>query len=229
MYYLKLFLKLFVLIFLSYDFIVLKNEGVLEKGDFLKKSYDALFVQKDILPSFINQDNQISIYFCRSWQSQYVINRIKKYFDILNGEDTRIYFEEEDYQLYNNYNDKNRKKYVLFLRTIHPALIYKLLSYVIFMFYILVSLIIIFPRHTEGFIPLFLLNDENFKNMFENMRKKKLATFAIMFFSYNVIYGLLCNTNIIHIYQNGRIIYNDYYIDDLFRTNLKHNLINIRR
>lgn len=90
MYYLKLFLKLFVLIFLSYDFIVLKNEGVLEKGDFLKKSYDALFVQKDILPSFINQDNQISIYFCRSWQSQYVINRIKKYFDILNGEDTRV-------------------------------------------------------------------------------------------------------------------------------------------
>ncbi|EUD72152.1 hypothetical protein YYG_02853 [Plasmodium vinckei petteri] len=155
MYYLKLFLKLFVLIFFSYDFIVLKNEAVLEKGDFLKKSYDALFVQRDILPSYINQDNQISIYFF--------------------------------------------------------------------------SLIIIFPRHMEGFIPVFLLNDERFKNMFENMRKKKLATFAIMFFSYNVIYGLLCNTNIIHIYQNGRIIYNDYYIDDLFRKTLKHNLINIRR
>ncbi|KEG01929.1 hypothetical protein YYE_03448 [Plasmodium vinckei vinckei] len=205
MYYLKLFLKLFVLIFFSYDFIVLKNEAVLEKGDFLKKSYDALFVQRDILPSYINQDNQISIYFY-----------------------TRIYFEEEDYQLYNNYNDNNRKKYVLFLRSIKPALIYKLLSYIIFIFYILVSLIIIFPRHMEGFIPVFLLNDENFKNMFENMRKKKLATFAIMFFSYNVIYGLLCNTNIIHIYQNGRIIYNDYYIDDLFRKTLKDNLINIR-
>lgn len=66
MYYLKLFLKLFALIFLSYDFIVLKNEAIIEKRYFFKKSYDALFAQRDRLPSYINQDNQISIYFCRS-------------------------------------------------------------------------------------------------------------------------------------------------------------------
>lgn len=112
--------------------------------------------------------------------------------------------------------------------SIRPALIYKLLCYIIFIFYILISLIIIFPRHTEYFIPVFIVNDENFKNIFENMRKKKLAVFAIMFFSYNVIYGLLCNTNIIHIYQNKRIIYNDYYIDDLFIKNIENSLINIR-
>ncbi|ANQ07585.1 Selenoprotein [Plasmodium coatneyi] len=69
MYYLKLFLKLLLLLFLSYDFIILKNgTGKVVHGDrnFLKESYEFLFVQKDTLPSYINRDNQISIYFCKS-------------------------------------------------------------------------------------------------------------------------------------------------------------------
>ncbi|WBY56916.1 selenoprotein [Plasmodium yoelii yoelii] len=177
---------------------------------------------------------------------------IKKYFDILNGEDTKIYFEEE-HQIYNSDNNSDdnsddnrddnsddnrdnnsdnssdRRKYVLFLMSIRPALIYKLLCYFILMIYILISLVVIFPRHMESLIPVFIVNDEKFKNIFENMRKKKLAVFAIMFLSYNVIYGLLCNTNIIHIYQNGRLIYNDYYVDNLFIKSLENNLINIKK
>ncbi|SBS82334.1 selenoprotein, putative (Sel2) [Plasmodium ovale curtisi] len=130
----------------------------------------------------------------------YVLRRIKNYFDILNGgEDTPIYFEGDNFVMDSNTNDNYSSKGGN-NRT----------------------------NHLEGFIPTFLQNHEKFKEIFENMRKKKLIVFAAMFFSYNIIYGILCSTNVIHIYQNRNLIYNDYYVEHLFVKQLRDNLISIR-
>ncbi|SBS96437.1 selenoprotein, putative, partial [Plasmodium malariae] len=165
------------------------------------------------------------------------------------GEETEIYFEDDEYaadqSAVNQYavdqstvdqstidssvydSNNKRKKYVIFLRSIKAALFNRLICYLIVIIYILISLNIIFPRNMEAFIPTFLLNHEKFKEIFENFRKKKIWVFAAMFLSYNIIHGILCNTDKIHIYQNKNLIYNDPYIEHLFVKQLRAKLIEI--
>eukprot|EP00366_Plasmodium_knowlesi_P001095 XP_002258592.1 hypothetical protein, conserved in Plasmodium species [Plasmodium knowlesi strain H] len=185
MYYLKLFLKLLLLLFLSYDFIVLKNgtrEVVHGDRNFLKESYEFLF-------------------------------------------DTEIYFEEDSYQADNSSNGE--EKYVIFLRNIKAALIYRLICRFVLFIYVLIAASLIFPHYLKPYIPPILLNNRRFNEVFENMQQKKLMVLGIMFFSYNVIYGMLCNTSVIHVYQNRNLIYDDYYSDHLFVQRLRENMTHV--
>ncbi|KMZ81147.1 hypothetical protein PVIIG_02629 [Plasmodium vivax India VII] len=185
MYYLKLFLKVLLLLFLSYDFIILKSgtsKALHGGGNFLKESYEFLF-------------------------------------------DTEIYFEEDSYQAGNS--STGDEKYVIFLRNIKAALIYRLICRFILFIYILISATLIFPHYLKAYIPSILLNSRRFNEMFENMQQKKLMVLGMMFFSYNIIYGMLCNTSVIHVYQNRNLIYDDYYADHLFVQRLRENMTHV--
>lgn len=155
-----------------------------------------------------------------------MLSRIKKYFDLLNhGEDTEIYFEEDSYQADNSSNGE--EKYVIFLRNIKAALIYRLICRFVLFIYVLIAASLIFPHYLKPYIPPILLNNRRFNEVFENMQQKKLMVLGIMFFSYNVIYGMLCNTSVIHVYQNRNLIYDDYYSDHLFVQRLRENMTHV--
>ncbi|CAI7719760.1 selenoprotein, putative [Plasmodium vivax] len=172
MYYLKLFLKVLLLLFLSYDFIILKSgtsKALHGGGNFLK--------------------------------------------------------EKDSYQAGNS--STGDEKYVIFLRNIKAALIYRLICRFILFIYILISATLIFPHYLKAYIPSILLNSRRFNEMFENMQQKKLMVLGMMFFSYNIIYGMLCNTSVIHVYQNRNLIYDDYYADHLFVQRLRENMTHV--
>lgn len=155
-----------------------------------------------------------------------MLSRIKKYFDLLNhGEDTEIYFEEDSYQADNSSNGE--EKYVIFLRNIKAALIYRLICRFVLFIYVLIAASLIFPHYLKPYIPPILLNNRRLNEVFENMQQKKLMVLGIMFFSYNVIYGMLCNTSVIHVYQNRNLIYDDYYSDHLFVQRLRENMTHV--
>ncbi|KJP86800.1 hypothetical protein AK88_03614 [Plasmodium fragile] len=181
MYYLKLFLKLLLLLFLSYDFIILKsgtNKVVHGDRNFLK-------------------------------------------------ENTEIYFEDDSYQGDNS--STGNEKYVIVLRNIKAALIYRLICRFVLFIYVLIAACLIFPHYIRPYIPPILLNHPRFNEMFENMQQKKLMVLGIMIFSYNIIYGILCNTSVIHVYQNRNLIYDDYYSDHLFVQRLRENMTQLPR
>lgn len=146
--------------------------------------------------------------------------RIKNYFDALNGEETQIYFEKNTFLVEN-------KKYILFLNNLKPAFIYTFLSQTILVFFLLITINLFYPRAIEMFLPAFLVNNTRYKELFEDMRKKKMLVISILFFMYNIIYGILCRSSTIHVYQNRNLIYDNPFHEYLFMQELQRNLKDI--
>lgn len=147
---------------------------------------------------------------------------IKQYFDMLNNEETEIYYEYDYYIVHDN----NKKKYILFLNDMKPALIFKIIARLILLVFIITGSNVMFSNYIEEFImPSFILRNQQYQLLMEKMRSNKLYVFLSMYISYNIIYAMLCQSNIIHIYQNQQLILKSRFNEELFMHQMNQVLM----